>query len=483
MIPASIFQIAQGHAAALKETTGKSITPVGRSTLSELVAHSYIGVLPESDQVSMADVLAAATSDDMDGPSIHSAILGSRIDSLVPLVASHISFVKNEVCKAMYAFEEKYGTEVGKIESATPYGMFDIREMTMAAPMENAGISDLVERFADMNSPIPPLLQTLPAQSADQLLEFMRVSSNSANESINKWISDQGHGWLEAIWQHYFASASVTPNPAFVFRGGYAGMASMPAFERLNVGLAVFLLARGLMDEPMEGAGMGLSQWRQDMDIISRFAGGQARHAMSMLDMIKRQQIVILGVSNQGKTVSVNSEFYGKFIDAGGTIEDVLGAALSNRTQTYSYDTLTSEGSGFREIWRNYQAMGQSSLNARAVITLRAEAKALFNEATKGLEGEEAQLLALSGLNAESLYQRGCDMIDNMGLDQLRDSSKMAMELIAGLRYAHTPAKQFLCDMKEAEAAGCTEPSEAVLLAAINYVADAASAELALTTA
>lgn len=483
MIPASIFSIAKAHADALKESINKAIVPIGRSNLSNLVAHSYIGNLPEGDQVTMADVLAAATEDDADGPSVHTIALASEINSLTPLVAAHVSFVQNEVCKTMFNFEEKYAAQVARVDAQTPYGLFDIREMSVPAPLLDQGVVGLIERFADMNVGAGRPLSTLPAQTATQLMEYMRVSSSGANEAIAKWISEAGAMWLEGVWQHYFASGNVAPNGVVNFRGGFESLSSMPAFERMNVGLAIFLLSRGLLDEPLEGSGIELNMWRDEMDAISRYAGSQVQMAMNLLESMNRQGTVILGVTNGGKTVAVNSELYSKFIDSGGTIEDILGAAISNRTQTYTLDTLQADGNGFRDIWKNYQAMGQSTLNTNATLTLRAEAKALFYDCTNGLEGEEAELLMMSKQNSETLYQRGCDMIDAMDLHQLRDASCLAMELVAGLRYAHTPAKQFLTDMKEAEAAGCTDVAEAALLAVINYIADAKSCELALTDA
>lgn len=483
MIPATIFNIAKSHADAIKEVTGKHICAVGRSNLSNLVAHSYIGNLPESDQVTMADVLAAATADDGEGPSVHSIAMGAEIDSLIPLVSSHISFVRNEVCKVMYDFEEKYGSQVARLSAETPAGLFDIREMSVPAPLKDAGITGLIERFGDASFGAGRLLTSLPRQTADQLADIMRVSSSAGNTAISKWIAETGTAWLEGLWQHYFASGSMEPNGVVAFRGGYEGMISMPAFERMSVGLGLFLLSRGLLDSPMEESGMDLATWRDEMDMLSRFAGAQVDAAMISVKNLERQGTVILGVSGGGKIVAVNSEMYGKFIDAGGTIEDVLGAAISNRSQSYTMDALTAEGSGYREIWKNYQAMGQSTLNTRAVLTLRSEAKSLFYEASRGLEGEEAELLMMSKQNPETLYQRACDLIDDMGTDQLLNTSAMAMCLIAGLRYAHTPAKQILSDMKEAEAAGCTDPAEAALLAAVNYVADAKACELALTSA
>lgn len=484
MISTNVFQIAQANAQALKATINKSITASGRSILSNLVGLSYIGSIPDSDKVTMADVLAAATDDSLDGPSAHTAQIGGYIDTLIPLVSSHISFVQNTVCPKVFSFDEKYSEVVRRLDQQTPYGLFDIVELTAPAPLGNDNFMMLIERFADKGVPAANPVVTLPAQSVQELLEIMRVSSQSVNDDIVKWIAEQGDDWLLDLWHHYFAGANTSPSGnGHQFKGSFNGIGNLPTFERLNVALAVFLLARGLLDNPLDNSAMSLSQWRDTMDSISRFAGAQVQYAIGSLKTIERLETVILGVTNDSKRILVNSPTYTKYLDAGGTIEDILGAAVSNKAQTYTLGTLQEQGEGFREVWKNFQAMGQSSLNARAAVTMRNEAKALFANTLRDLTDDEIQILNMKNQSRESLQTQADECIDSLSLKDLRDCSHLAVCLIAGIRYSHTPAKQFLCDMKEAEEAGCETPAEAAAVAAINYVCDFLTCDLALTDA
>lgn len=484
MISANVFKIAQTHADALKDSIGKSIVASGRSNLSNLVGLSYIGSLPDTAKVELADVLAAATEDSIDGPSQHTAALGAEIDALIPLVSSHISFVQNEVCPKVFAFDEAFRKQVDRLNAETPYGLFDVVQVNSPAPLENSDFMALIERFGSTEAHIPRVLGTLPAQSVEQLIEVMRVSSNAVNKDIALWVSEMGENWLLDVWHHYFATYNTSASGAIGLpRGGFAGLGTLPVFERLNVNLALFLLSRGLLDSPLEDGNMSLDAWRESMDEISRYAGGQVLFARTSLKNINTQQTLILGTFDNGKRIMVYSPVYAKYLEEGGTMEDVLGAAISNRAQSYSLANLQQEGEGFRQIWKNFQAMGQSTLNARAATILRSEAKALFGESLRMFSDDETSLLNMVGKSAQTMAAEAEDYIDSLALKDLYRVRELALYLIAGIRFSHTPAKQFLTDMHEAEEAGCDSPAEAALIAAMNYICDYQASQLGLVSA
>lgn len=481
MITSSVFNIAKAHADALFNLTGQVVVPVGRSPLSSLIGVSYIANESESPEVSMADVLAAATEDTVDGPSDHTTIIGARIDALTPLVTGHINFIQTVVTPEVEKFDVALQSVVSHYDSQNPTSLFNVIQVNEPAPLLDEDFVDFVKGYMDGNIGIPSNIYSFPATDAATLTEIMRVSSDASNRRIIQWLGELGDDWLLSIWKSYFELHSVMDKPAF--SGGFSGVSSLGDFDRLNVSLALFLIARGMYDNPIEGATMPLATWNQVTDQISRFAANQLQASLFGLDGIKKTNSLVTGVSDGGKTVTVFAPTYAEYLEQGGSIEDILGAAVSGRQMTYTLDTLKSDAVDFRAIWQNYFAIGQSTLQIQAQAALRAEAKALFAATVIDISDDEVQAMTAIGQNAQSLIKQANLKIDSLSLTDLSDTRCVALELIAGMRYSHTPAKQFLMDMHSAMEAGCTNAREAAAVAAANYMADVQAHELALSFA
>lgn len=262
---------------------------------------------------------------------------------------------------------------------------------------------------------------------------------------------------------------------------GFRILETMSVFDQLNTALALFLLSRGMMGEPMEDAGMSLADWRSGMDHVSRYAASRVEAATRSMKSVLSAETLILGV--KGKTITVHAPVYLRFLEEGGRIEDVLGAALSNRSPTYGMLSMREDGDAFRKVWTNYQAMGQLTLNAAATTALRNEAKALLTESYVQVSENEAEALEILGRSKETQIAKGSDAIDLLTLKDLRDVNTLALKIIAGIRFSHTPALQFLTDMCEAEEAGCTNPAEAAAVATVNYISDYMAGNMGLMAA
>lgn len=481
MISNSIYSIAAANAVALKEATGKSIMPTGNSVFSNMVGLSYVGSIPEGQEITYGDVLQAVTQDSVDGPSAHSQALGAEVDALIPLVSSHIAFVRNTVLPKVKEFEETMQGAIGRADALDPMESFDITYVNAAGPMGDQDFVSLVERFADDNMRVPATLGYLPALGIDDISKAMMVSSAAVNNTIKQWIAERGEDWLLNVWHHYFATANTNPVTSTTrFTGNFNGIQAQSSFQRLDTSLAVFLIARGLMDEPPEGVRISLNEWRRIMDDVSRWAGSQVKIAARQVDTSNKQEILILGMSDAGRKITVNSTVFNSFVETGGSIEDVLGAALSGKSTTYTLSAFKDMGTTFRDIWNNFKLISLSSIESKATMQLRAEAKNAFAKVLAPVNDDEAQLLLETNQSVQAMAATADKCIDSMTIKDLRCSDSMAIDLIAGIRFAHTPAKQILSDMCSAEKAGCTSPQEAAGMAALNYLCSYAACNLAL---
>lgn len=480
MINSTVFNIALTNAAALQATTGKRIMATSNSMLSNLVGLSYVGDVPNTGEITYGDMLQVVTQDSVEGPSMHTHALANEIETLTPLVSNHISFIRNTVCPKVHAFEEVMRNAVQRVNDFDPLASFEIVQVSAPDVTTNEDFIELVQRFADVNVSAPVGMGYFPPLSKEDIMRAMEVSSASVNDSIRTWIAERGDEWLTEVWNYYFAQATTKPSGSYKFTGNWMGIAAQSPFQRLDTSLAIFLIARGLYDEPLEDAPVSLTEWRSVMDQASRFAGAQALTALRLIDTTNRQEVMILSVSDQGKRVVVNSPIYTRYLEEGGKVEDVLGAALSGKLIQYSLSNMRENGADYAKIFSSYRSISQSNLAATAVTRLRAEAKAAFAQALVDMNSDEVELLSAQNRSAASLQEQADRVIDAKVLKQLEDVEYLAIELIAGIRFSHTPARQFLLDMKAAEEAGCTCPQEAAAVAALNYLCSYAATNLAL---
>lgn len=480
MITSNVFNIAQIHADALHEVTGKTVVPAGRSILSALVGMTCVGSVPDTQEITHADVVTALTQDSTDGPSEHTSVIGAYIDRLTPMVASHIAFIQNNVAPKVTEFEAALDAVVARASSMDPSADFNVVQVSGASVMGEQDFSLFVERFADGNVQAPGPISYMPAMTVAEIIEKTKVSASDVNESIKTWLVSKGDAWVNDVWAYYFASSNAAPSGSqvsAVFRGNFAGIAQMPAYDRQSVALLVFLLARGLMDSPLDIQGVNLTNWRSDLDAVSRWAANQAVSATRLLANTQTSGTVVIATANNSRTIVVDSANYAKFLSQGGSVVDVIGAVLYNKNLNYTVQNLQESGSNYRKVWENFAAMSRTSMDARAASMLRAEAVALLETMCKPCNDDEAEILntSLAGIRAKAK-----DYVESLSLKALMKTRDVSLELVAGIRFAHTPAKQFLTDMVAAQEAGCQSPQEAAALAGQMYIADFLTTDLAL---
>lgn len=479
MINSNVYNIAAASAAALLDVTGKVVMPAGNSPLAALVGLSYVGSSPVGQEITYSDVLQAITQDTVDGPSAHTASMYAQAETLIPMVSSHISFVQNEVGPKVYKFEEALYDVVNKVDGRNPMESFDVVQVSAPEPAFDEDLIALVKQFADDNARVPLNLRNFPEMSSTDIANAMEVSSARVNASIKRWISERGEDWLSGLWATYFAPSAM-PDRVDRAAGGFMGIRGQAPFQRLDTGLALFLIARGLFDSPPENVNYDLNEWRASMDDISRFAGAQALTALRLLDGATMQNTLILSSDSGSRRIMVNSKLYDKFIEQGGMLDIIIGAVLSGKSNSYSMDDVNANGFDYQAIWNSFKTANISAMEAQAALILRAEALAIFATCVKPCNEDESILLADSGRTEASLLLEAKNYIDALSLKQLRDARCIAVDLIAGIRFSHTPAKQFIKDMQAAEEAGCKSPQEAAGIAALNYICSFAACNLAL---
>jgi len=194
----------------------------------------------------------------------------------------------------------------------------------------------------------------LPSLSDEQLHALV----NSGSQEIRDFIAREDQecpGHLSAIWQIWFQGSPVSDSDDF----GYLSRMLITGSDnkRLNAGtlgdaidtrkgydsiLVAYLLAKGLYDNPVEGAtwGMDLGTFNMTMSAFAAYFGKVIGSVYrSRLTAIEQKTLVInmpvvrnwrLGEGTDN--VLLNGDVYKWYLDNGGSIEAVIGNVFGQRT-------------------------------------------------------------------------------------------------------------------------------------------------------
>lgn len=487
MIAQSTYQIAATAAAALRASLGCRIIPKSDSLLGQLNNLAYTGMdgkTPES--VSTAQLVAELTVDTAQSSSAHTGAIGAMIDELSPKIVSHIAYVQNVVKPRFLQVQEALQKTVDDLQSQSVAANFDVVQINLPALLDDEAFLGLMSRFAEPGISPRSNLATLPVLTFQQLLDTMAVSSRSTDALTKQWLAQKGEDWLLGVYTAFFASGNM---PAKLqssdsqYGLGVLGLERMPSLQRMEVAMAVFLLSRGFLDAMpgnMDGIGMSLPQWRDNMDTYSRYAAQQFTLANKQVSTMRQAGTVVVGVSDSNQRVMVLSDTYSAWLGAGGTVETLLGAVISERSSTYTAADLTNNSKDYDAVWGNYASVGESTRQVRMRRALISTAASLFAIQAALPVDEERGLDTLVNPNSPKRQQAVQDYLDSLTTEQLQDSTEVALVLIAKMRFDYTPAYSFLSDMLRAQKSGCKDPQEAAGVAGLNYVCDYLSTHLTL---
>lgn len=477
MITQSIYNVAKAQADGLKNALNMKVVPGARSILSTLIDMSYVTA---GDQTAVR--VEEVTSDSPGVVSAHSGAVGTLIDQLTPVVESHILFIQNQVnpkVDELYGELEKYRETAGRMG---PASMFDIRTLVAPASVDNSSLRSMIEDYAQEGVTEPVRMTTLPAVTYEDLLGWMATSNGTVDAEVREWLATLGEDWLMNVWAYYFASsnATVTTVPGQAsYKGGLSEINAMPSVNRVELTTALFLISRGLLSVTLDAdVGMSLNQWRANMDAYSRISAAIFKNSVKMLDMYARSKTLILNVDENGRSAVVYGPVYNAWLSDGNSVDIIFGAILSGKARTYTVDDL-NEGP-YYAIWSNFEKTQDAVMRQRIDVALRAHALGLLRSICYKFSEEEESYFENSGAAFNGMMEQASEWLEKLTPTELDDTMNVAIKLVAGFRYKHTPAFQFMSDMHQLYRSGCKDPREAASLAAINYLSDYLSAQLAL---
>lgn len=438
---------------------------------SQMVAGSKLSLPAEQ----RAEDIAWITGDHPE-PSQHSLKIQAIADDLAPYITSHLSFARNTVLPLVLDFSNKLDQFLTNARPVDPSSLFEIEQRSVPALVSDESfLSNGLENYAGVNANYPERSVELPLPVDEGFYaELVNLGNDRLNELVKQWL---GLGGLEKIKQIYINNfVKFDQRPADegigVYYLGLVGQSTTNPYDRLDISLAVYIIATKLFENVQPAEGLSLPEYKLRMRGYIDYAGAEAMKAINALERQFKGQVMVVEAVVSKKRLVVNKAIYQGWLQAGGSPEILYGMLASGQI-SYSVSGIEAIKDKLQRAWQQFVMLAaanvKTELYQRYIRFIESEFALTLNELTEqeklyAVENPslKAKVLQLAKKELEHLHHRVMD-----------DPHHVALHLVAKARFYYTSAYTILNQMAVAAKENPDlDPREAALLSTINYIVE-----------
>ena len=301
----------------------------------------------------------------------------------------------------------------------------------------------------------------------EELRSMLLSYGTSFVETLDETLSFYDPNFLQAIWFGLISSASGFNSPYSL-----TNLANLPAGERVTVSFFGKLMVDYIRQNVPSDATENLSAFEAAAENLSSYLEYQAGSAYLAYINTAERKNVVFSYDYENRRVVVNGTAYRGWLEAGGTPEVLLGCLIGGKSAytAESLDVVTLEA---QRLWNTYNITHTQEHEVRRASLLRSLYVALFVESMGQVQVFEEDYRKTHPQHAELASEQVAQIVKGKSTRELSDIDEMALQLIAGVRFCYTPALSILSEVNRIEVAHPdTDPREAALVAACDYVAE-----------
>lgn len=412
------------------------------------------------------DVEDTTTSTDLEaGKSIFDRTSDGLINDLSKFVNTHISYARNTVLPIMRELEEGIEDFSTRYSESIHDTQYQVRSHCVPEPLLEVSISEDIKSMNTLEDRTYDLLEPLTQMQESEVRELILTGSAKLDKVINEWASRLQGEWFSNLYNTFFCNSVSIDNKL-----AYGRLPMHNDVESLNHLLAIYLLATKRYSDIPEGVSLSAKDYKFQ---IKNLRDWSATHILRLIESTKGYATrgrVILGHNKQDKVVDVFDESYKKFLEMGGSVEAILGAAVSSSRAMNASDLMGIKDEMERS-WMTYQAVFGEKASSEYVGNLKSYLRNKFASLYKDTDEVEQEYLESNSSVKEAIFANAATYIDGLRMCDTSDTGRIVLTLIAGIRFSHTSAYQILDSMEQAARINPEiDPREAALVALIDYL-------------
>ncbi len=458
---------------------GIVIGPRENSQLSQLVqvtntefinSNGYFTPDGDLEVKSFASVLEDVTHGTLDAPSTHDMTLDRSVDQTANAVKRHIAFARNVVKPVIMEFREKLELRVKAAALASPADDFNIKVVQVPEIFQDAVFRREIDRWT--NRPLrPDSFINFPSKSVDEINALMMTGDKDEDEATVTWQSRLGPDFSLKIWHSFFCTEAlegVNQGTQFTLDQ----LETMPAFCRMDIFLAIYLLANKLYDqvEGAEGLAVNLAAYQNLVAQLRDYASASLHFILTEIDRMLRLKFLVARIDRDKNEIEVLKPIYDEWLDNGGKPEILLGLLVSNKELRMATQ-IDAEAVELEKQWNSQCAYFNNIRQNKLYISTKEAIESTFYEMLNDVnEEEQAARKYLANYEAR-VEEKLKAIIADMRTPDLEDLNEISLSVIGKVRFYYCAAEQILRDIEEVTKANPKiDVREAAYLAAFSYI-------------
>lgn len=450
--------------------SGRYLRPVGESVLSELTkasispATAIAGQTTESP-IEVNQLLSDSRRPGADGTVEHDLAMADAVEMVAGAVRASLDMARNSVVPTTREVYELYGKRMEElaVDASRPVTIVpNVYHDVWSAPQ----LEGMVDRFANVPLNEYRMRGTLPMITGQEIQTMIKTGIDSLDESLQDWLEDQSPEWPLELYREVFINKQhAIGRPTNVIHQTDSGLTR-------NDILLTFLIANGFENHLPDGVGMPLDELRNAMANMREQAGRAIAAELQRRQRDLRNKVMVFAVqerdwefSKKGRTVvMVNNDVYLKYLDDGGTVEAIYGAALMG--EQMDYDRLVNEAERYTKHWQKFIGLHNQRVSAQVWQTQREAARVAVAQYINEQDQEDLPE------PKDHLHQKTIESLGNSQPKDFADEMVAIRNLVCDVFYHHSNAKMVLNAMDSAEQDNPDmPPRECALFATIDLLA------------
>ena len=402
----------------------------------------------------------ANTRDPVLDTNAHDKAMDNVVEVAANAVREHIVFAKTVVAPAV---EDLVNRVVSKLNSNTPSSLLGMEVVVYdpAKPLLNSALENELRKYESLAIDNPVMNLQLPGLTVTEITELMASGSGGLDDAIKEWAAGKGEGFLNTIWENVFQikQADLSDRTPITFRNW-----CYESDEAIDNALAIYLLARKLVDNPLPNTEMNLSAFNTTIVELRNQSAARLCLALDEIEKIDTAGLLIRSMTD--RVTTVNGSVYAKWIENGGENEVLFGNLLQQPREV-SLTGIVSKSDELKTVW-----------NRHATLIATVERNKLFTRTKEVFLSEFTEQMRILSASVEGSLTNMANIIalfseclDDMRNDEISDLWDAALKLLCASRFVRTEARGILLGIEEVKKAHPeVDVREAAAISAINYI-------------
>lgn len=365
--------------------------------------------------------------------SLHSAYMSKAAVAISTSLAEHVRHIMSTVMPAVGAANQKL-KEVAESDCTVGPRSYRVESVPTSPFFE---LSDFTRKLEEFGSIVVPndvaLTLDYKPMAGNQVMELMKVGSEAYDSAVELFAASVGFDFLEQIWNQAFTYDRSTKSLNDLRADPKTGQAGA---------MAIYLIASKLLadtDNMPEVTGQAMlsrASYGTALRALLEASGYSVYSQWTGANALVKAGKLIDKIVN--RVIYVNGQVYDKYMEDGGDVEVILGAAITSKDAYVS--ELTEKAETYKSKWQQVVATEKHNASKNQLM----ESQRVLLDFVRQYVIDNAPNDPVIANNMETIFEAARIIVDRISLPELDQTHLVACKVVCGAIYNHTQAYEFL---------------------------------------